>query len=945
MFYPTLHLKAHFFIFALIIGLVQITPALADDIGGDDVNITSDEYLTAASLDIADDGTMFAAHEIGSNDGTEIHVLRSTDEGESWQPWEVFSGPEILDSYREPSLKVIEGTVSRCYLLFTRVLPSGYNEIRMVNSPLDTEQADFGPEVVVFSEDDVSFSNASFTSSLLDYNWFYLFVVAEGKNGYIRDIWFTRGLDLGDSFEAGYALTNNIVFSNGKYPDIDFGPGSVLHVAWYHESYTNDFDDAIRYRRAEHGANWGLADWNNTKAITPTHNEYYENYPQVKASPNTDEVVVAYSRLEQTSPDSYMFQDPAVRVSNDAGVTFGSETQFLGPHRIGGIVVNPNNDKWTIAGGRSSAGLTTAQSGELENWNTFQQFADQYGNIIRSRYCSLALNPNRSNREALLWIVGGVGEPSDIDNLYFDGMWRNDPGYPNMADGFPVSLANEPTTPVALVDLTGNGNQEIVFSDQAHYIHAYNSDGFELPGWPVLVPEGLSTSPVAIGDLQNNGQMTVIAGTLNGWVHAYDWQGIELSGWPIYLESNNPAYVSIGSPGVVYPDLAAVVCCGPRIRIYNSDGETPPNNPGWIINSHTFENPAVIGDVDGDGYPEVVGSIDDRVFAYFSHDGVSNFFHQMPSNATNPLSLVDLDQDGDQEILYPAVGSNLYALGDDGLPLGGYWPYHFPGGGHLSSASAGRIMGATHPYIAVASSNQGVVLLDEDGLEVSGYPVDVGSAWHSIWGTPTIGLIEGSIPEVLFGSEDDQAYSFDHDGNISLGWPKNVGSDIWFSPAIGDIDDDGGNEVVILSDNELTVVNVLTSPGDPERMWPMYGHDAQRTGCADCQESMLSPVAENFTAGTKVRFAGASPNPVQGPSNFHFSVPRDAKVSLTIHDLRGRKLLTIEGGTFSLGEHFIAWNGKDDRGHPLASGQYLARLRVVESGGETISTRKLMVLR
>ncbi len=126
--------------------------------------------------------------------------------------------------------------------------------------------------------------------------------------------------------------------------------------------------------------------------------------------------------------------------------------------------------------------------------------------------------------------------------------------------------------------------------------------------------------------------------------------------------------------------------------------------------------------------------------------------------------------------------------------------------------------------------------------------------------------------------------------------------------------------------------------------WPMYGHDAQRTGCADCEEDLVSPVPNESPGRMAVSFAGASPNPSQGPSKFHFAVPRNARIELNIHDLRGRKIAAVQRGSYSTGEHFISWNGYDDQGRRLPSGQYLARLKVMENGGHNVVTRKITII-
>ena len=68
---------------------------------------------------------------------------------------------------------------------------------------------------------------------------------------------------------------------------------------------------------------------------------------------------------------------------------------------------------------------------------------------------------------------------------------------------------------------------------------------------------------------------------------------------------------------------------------------------------------------------------------------------------------------------------------------------------------------------------------------------------------------------------------------------------------------------------------------DPNRTWPMYGHDPQRTGCSDCLEDLVTAVDPDDPVGgvTRVSFAPPSPNPTCGAATFRFALPLRAAVS------------------------------------------------------------------
>ena len=84
------------------------------------------------------------------------------------------------------------------------------------------------------------------------------------------------------------------------------------------------------------------------------------------------------------------------------------------------------------------------------------------------------------------------------------------------------------------------------------------------------------------------------------------------------------------------------------------------------------------------------------------------------------------------------------------------------------------------------------------------------------------------------------------------------------------------------------------------------------------------------------------PNPFNGGTLIRFALPRAQEVELAVYNLLGQKVATLVEGQGQVGRHVVSWDGRDERGHTLASGLYLYRLR---AGTEEIATRKLILLR
>ncbi len=83
------------------------------------------------------------------------------------------------------------------------------------------------------------------------------------------------------------------------------------------------------------------------------------------------------------------------------------------------------------------------------------------------------------------------------------------------------------------------------------------------------------------------------------------------------------------------------------------------------------------------------------------------------------------------------------------------------------------------------------------------------------------------------------------------------------------------------------------------------------------------------------------PNPFNPSTAIRFDLPQAGKVRVDIYDLRGRRVRTLTNGHFPAGSHAEVWNGTDDRGGSVASGQYVYRV-VTEHGTRT---RKMMLLK
>ena len=69
------------------------------------------------------------------------------------------------------------------------------------------------------------------------------------------------------------------------------------------------------------------------------------------------------------------------------------------------------------------------------------------------------------------------------------------------------------------------------------------------------------------------------------------------------------------------------------------------------------------------------------------------------------------------------------------------------------------------------------------------------------------------------------------------------------------------------------------------------------------------------------------PNPFSTETQFTFELTNDAKVSITIYTISGRKVKSFIERDQKIGFNRITWNGRDEYGNLLANGVYLYKIK------------------
>jgi len=317
---------------------------------------------------------------------------------------------------------------------------------------------------------------------------------------------------------------------------------------------------------------------------------------------------------------------------------------------------------------------------------------------------------------------------------------------PPESGNFPLPIAIETSGHFAIGDVNGDGTLEIVLGADEIYVwdslgnELIDGDGNAQTLGPITDIDGsFSPSGLALFNLDGVPGMEIIAMEKNTeLIHIFRWDGTELDGWP--------------------------QSCGLK----------------W-----SWATPA-IGDVDGDGDPEiVVNNLRGQTMVW--HADGTELLDGDANPATNGVFFVRPEANFEWGVSSPALCD---LDGDDAVEI-----------------IFGTKYGWNHQNYLHA--------LKYDQSEAAGFPYAVGNG-GSIVSSPAIGDFDNNDDlEITFVSEDNMLHAVHHDGSVVDGFPvtgfisnsSGVGIPCP-SPALGDFNGDGSLEIVAIeavSGNESNI--------------------------------------------------------------------------------------------------------------------------------------------
>jgi len=531
--------------------------------------------------------------------------------------------------------------------------------------------------------------------------------------------------------------------------------------------------------------------------------------------------------------------------------------------------------------------------------------------------------------------ISGTGDVMTMD-VRFD-RWK---------DGWPVDL-DEPLGSMTprVADLDGDGDGEIIVAAVSGNVYAWHHDGTPvLPmcgvsGRFAVVPGGISRSPSA-ADLDGDGDAEVIvassAGSLYVWDHTDDnsdgYADLHSSEYPLTLDG--PASSApIASDFDDTEGLEIAVASGAgNLNVVDGEGLHLYSSP-YSFGHLVLEDVCIAaGDLDGDGFSEIVTSTNNRGWiAVLNADGSSVAGWPVVVEAwereTPQIVIGDIDRapDGAPEVV--AVGSHgiVHVWDSAGSELPG-WPVDLRKRVG-ARPSLGDLDGDGYLEVVVPTGPAAIAALRANGTRVESWPLvsDGGDSTRPAGASALIGDMDGEgALDILSTGPGGSMFLFDAiSGEVIPGWPYSSDPALG-TPWAGDIDDDGELDILVAgTSGRVLLMGLPYSHEAGSMIWSTEGGSASGEGAYP--DSILPGEPEPTGELLSPERTYCYPNPaLRSDLTIRVFLEEPADIEVEILDVAGEVVARFEReGDLTVNE--ITWNTSG-----VASGLYIVRVKVVD---------------
>ena len=481
------------------------------------------------------------------------------------------------------------------------------------------------------------------------------------------------------------------------------------------------------------------------------------------------------------------------------------------------------------------------------------------------------------------------------------------------------------------------------------------------PGWPQSVSSYPLEGAPSFGDIDADGQEEIIVtnhgGTSGGFIYAFRKNGTIVTGFPIThgYNTRTPVLSNIDNTGGM--EIIVNRRESNEVWVYSGNGVVYSGWPKPI--NHVPASSSAVGDITGDGFPEIVSESYSSLFAWDRNGNtLPGFPYTMPNGDVNSYSspvLADIDGDNLRDIIFGthvlSAGGYIHALKNNATPITGwpkytnYWIYSPPSVGFIDGDNildiaigdgGGTISGS--PVFSLLSWNK-------NGTPLTGFPVT------GLWSIDNQVLIadvdNDNLSELIIDDNTTQSgmgkyLGFNHDGSQMTGnWPIYTSGTTFFStPMLWDVNRDGildiaGTGTISQSPTNVYLWNTGIQFNTSKITIPMWQYNTRHNGVyGDNGLVGIAPVSNEIPETFSL--LQNYPNPFNPNTVISFQLAVYSFTTIKIFDILGREVTTLVHEQLKPGTYEVKW---DATNYP--SGIYFYTI----STGDFKDTRKMLLVK
>jgi len=286
--------------------------------------------------------------------------------------------------------------------------------------------------------------------------------------------------------------------------------------------------------------------------------------------------------------------------------------------------------------------------------------------------------------------------------------------------GFPFSTNDRVRSSPAIGDVDQDGSDELVFGTSSGKLYIVN--GYGTAEHTFTQGGSIESAPVLV-DIDGDQDLEIIFTTVTsngGKVYVIHHDGSTETGFPVEIGRMfaGPAAHDLENDGIV--DIVVGTYDDQVWALEAVGGNIKPGFP--FTGTHRFNIPATIVDIDGDGEYEIAAGCDSGDLYVLNHDGSLFSQYDTGDDIRGGISVADLNGDGQLDLLFGGYDDHIHAwdpVANEVLPG---WPVDL-GSNSLTEPIIIDLDGDGQLEVVTARKNGKIYGFEADGSLMGNFPI------------------------------------------------------------------------------------------------------------------------------------------------------------------------------------------------------------------------------